>query len=100
MLNPVSGKLIIFFKYRPSKTKAVSPNFILTYEHIELAQFPVKEGWGRDPLASAFIKLAQGVVDAIWLDLGALNQGYEHRATDPQADNPDLLPKPHKDAIL
>ena len=24
----------------------------------------------------AFIRLAQGVVNAIWLDLGALNQGY------------------------
>ena len=25
---------------------------------------------------AAFIRLAQGVVDTIWLDLGALNQGY------------------------
>ena len=30
----------------------------------------------RQREASAFIRLAQGVVDAIWLDLGALNQGY------------------------
>ena len=54
---------------------------------LELAQFPVTEGWGRGSakrtserasarsITSAFIRLAQGVVDAIWLDLGALNQG-------------------------
>ena len=27
-------------------------------------------------ITSAFIRLAQGVVDVIWLDLGALFQGY------------------------
>ena len=54
---------------------------------VELAQFPVTEEWGRGSakwtsehasarsITSAFIRLAQGVVDAIWLDLGALNQG-------------------------
>ena len=55
--------------------------------YLELAQFPVTEvGEGvreadlqarqRKVLTSAFIRLAQRVVDAIWLDLGALNQGY------------------------
>ena len=39
---------------------------------VELAQFPV----------IAFIRLAQGLVDAIWLDLGALNQGYVKGALD------------------
>ena len=51
---------------------------------VELAQFPVTEGWGegvreadlRARLSSAFIRLAQGMVDAIWLDLRALKQGY------------------------
>ena len=28
-------------------------------------------------ITSAFIWLAQAVLDAIWLDLGALNQGYK-----------------------
>ena len=53
---------------------------------IKLAQFPVTEEWGRwsakrtcerassRSITSAFIRLAQGMVDAIWLDLGALNQ--------------------------
>ena len=43
-----------------------------------------REEWRRGPrselpsapaITSVFIRLAQGVVDAIWLDLGALNQG-------------------------
>ena len=44
--------------------------------NLELAQFPVTEGWGRKRTSKrASARLAQGVVDAIWLDLGALNQG-------------------------
>ena len=27
-------------------------------------------------ITSAFIRLAQGMMETIWLDLGALNQGY------------------------
>ena len=42
---------------------------------LELAQFPVTARSG-EWVRSAFIRLAQGVVDAIWLDLGALNKGY------------------------
>ena len=30
-------------------------------------------------VSSGFIRLAQVVVNAIWLDLGALNQGYSRR---------------------
>ena len=51
---------------------------------IELVQFPVTARRGglrsKPPSAPArgitpaFIKLAQGVVDVVWLDLGALNQ--------------------------
>ena len=55
---------------------------------VALAQFPVtaSEEWAGVRKAdlrarqreetSAFIRLAQGVVDAIWLDLGALKKGY------------------------
>ena len=47
---------------------------------LELAQFPVsaRSGGGstkRTSDTSAFIRLAKEVVDAIWLDLGALNHG-------------------------
>ena len=50
-------------------------------KHLELAQFPVIAGGRRDreaserPKTPAFIRRAQGVLDAIWLDLEALNQG-------------------------
>ena len=50
------------------------------FHDLELAQFPVTMlGGGDDPQSgppSAFIRLVQGVVGTIWLDLGALNQGY------------------------
>ena len=52
---------------------------------VELAQFPVTARSGGQGVheadlrvrASGFIMLAQGVVDAIWPDSGALNQGYD-----------------------
>ena len=55
-----------------------------SFINIDLAQFPVtaRGGGGRGSVkwgskgTSAFIRLAQGVVDAIWIDLGALNQCY------------------------
>ena len=62
-------------------------------DEAEVVQFPFKcryrtgsvpcdrEEWGggsakrtSERITSAFIRLAQGVVDAIWLDLGALNR--------------------------
>ena len=54
-------------------------NKVWKWFSLELAQFPVTalEGGGgpqSGPL-TAFIRLAQGLVGTIWLDLGALNQG-------------------------
>ena len=40
---------------------------------LEVAQFPVT---AKRTSERAFIMLAQVLVDAIWLDLAALNQGY------------------------
>ena len=68
--------------YRLVKVQTVSVHCIISFRAPRTGSVPCDRGVGEGvheadlpAITSAFIRLAQGVVDAIWLDLGALNQG-------------------------